>query len=89
MESNTQANVTAILAPLIQQARDEGKWLWCHYQDLWFSPDELAKHNAAGRFAWGPVNWKLRDPHERLREAEARRDAAQREVENIRATLTP
>lgn len=72
---------------LIRQARAEGKWLWCHYQDIWFTPDKLEAEQAAGRFRWGPVNWKLRDPKERLREAEARRDSAQREVDAITAMI--
>lgn len=68
---------------LIAQARAEGKWLWCHYQDLWFHPDALEKQQANGRFRWGPVNWKLRDPKERLQEAQARRDVAEDEVARI------
>ena len=60
------------LQDLIDQARREGKWLWCHYQDLWFSPAQLEAENAKGNFRWGPVNWKLRDPIERLGEAERR-----------------
>lgn len=59
------------LAPLIEQARRERKWLFCSYQELWFSPDELAAQNRAGSFRWGPVNWQLRDPAERLTELAA------------------
>lgn len=80
-------DVAAMLAPLIEQARAEGKWLWCNYQDIWFSPDELAKQNANGKFLWGPVNWKLRDPKERLTEAERRASDAQREVDRIRSQI--
>ncbi len=68
---------------MFKQARAEGKWFWCHYQDLWFSPDALEKEQAAGSYRWGVVNWKLRDPKEWLLEAEQRRDEAQREVERI------
>ncbi len=50
------------LKPLIQQARNEGSWLHCTYQDLWFTPDELERNNQVGKFLWGPVNWTLRDP---------------------------
>lgn len=71
-------DVAALLRPLIDQARKERKWLWCHYQDLWFSPDQLAEQNAKGSFLWGPINWKLRDPQQRIDEADARaRDAAE------------
>lgn len=72
-----------MLDELIAQARREGKWLWCHYQDLWFSPDQLASENAAGRFMWGPVNWRLRDPNERLHEADLRIEAAERDRRRI------
>lgn len=58
------------LAAMIKTARDTGKWLWCYYQDLWFSPDQLEKEHSKGRFLWGVVNWKLRDPHERIEEAQ-------------------
>ena len=53
------------LNALIDKAEAEGKWLWCHYQDLWFSPAQLREENRNGKFRWGPVNWKLRDPQER------------------------
>jgi len=52
------------LKPLIQLARERGVWIWCGYQGLWFSPDDLEKANAEGKFLWGGVNWKLRDPRE-------------------------
>lgn len=71
------------LVGLIEEARRQKKWLWCAYQDLWFSPDDLAAENAAGRFRWGVVNWKLRDPRERLAEARGRTDRAQAEERRI------
>lgn len=71
------------MRPLFKQARDEGKWFWCHYQDLWFSPDQLESEQTNGKFRWGAVNWKLRDPAERIEEAKARRDAAQAEVDRV------
>ncbi len=55
-----------ILEQLIQQARDEGKYLYCSYQNLWFSSDELAQSNKDDKFRWGAVNWELRDPQERI-----------------------
>lgn len=72
------------LAKLIELARSKNLWLWCRYQDLWFSPDQLAAANAKGSFRWGVINWELREPAERLREAEERARAAQMEVERIR-----
>jgi len=65
-----------LLDELIGRARQEGKWLWCRYHGLWFSPDQLEAENAAGRFRWGPESWKLRDPKEYLTEAEALVSAA-------------
>lgn len=56
------------LRHLIAQARAEGKWLHCSYQDLWFSPDQLETANREGRFRWGAVNWTLRDPEEMVRQ---------------------
>lgn len=75
------------MAPLFAQAKAEGKWFWCHYQDLWFSPDQLRAEHATGRFRWGAVNWKLRDPQERLNEAMDRHRAASAEVDRIAAQI--
>lgn len=68
-----------LMKPMIAQARAEGKWLHCHYQDLWFSPDQLEAEHAKGNFRWGPVNWALRDPQERI--ARARRTVAEAQAE--------
>lgn len=66
--------ILAGLRPLFEQARREGKWFWCAYQDLWFSPDDLERQQAKGSFIWGAVNWQLRDPREKL--AQEEREAA-------------
>lgn len=71
------------LREMIQRARAESKWLWCRYQGLWFSPNALEEQNRNGKFLWGPMNWELRDPAERIEEAKARRDAAQKEVDRV------
>ncbi len=75
------------LNELIAQARREGKWLWTSYQDIWFSPDKLEAENKRGSFRWGVVNWKLRDPQERLNEAADRAASALRECDSIRAEM--
>ena len=54
------------LQELIAQARQEGKWLHCSYQDMWFSPDELEKENSNGKFRWDSSNFQLRNPDEEL-----------------------
>ncbi len=54
------------LNDLITEAEKQDLWLHCSYQDLWFSPTELREANKLGQFRWGPVNWTLRDPVERV-----------------------
>jgi len=54
------------LSKIISRARANGKWLYCSYQNLWFSPAELEAANRKGRFLWGEINWELRDPAECL-----------------------
>lgn len=66
------------LEPLFKRARVEGLWFWTSYQDLWFSPDDLEERQREGRFIWGAVNWKLRDPMERLKEMEEKAKGAAR-----------
>lgn len=77
------------LHDLIEQARAERKWLWCRYQDLWFSPDQLQEQNRNGKFLWGPVNWQLRDPAERIAEAKRRADVAVGEYARIYREAQP
>ena len=72
---------------LIEEARRRGLWLHCTYQDLWFSPDQLEAENKNGKFRWGPVNWRLRDPHEYAEQAERRAQLASQEAARIRALV--
>jgi hypothetical protein len=83
----SENNTVDTLAPLIEQARAERKWLWCYYQDIWFSPDQLAEQNANGKFLWSPINWKLRDPQERVAEADKRADQARRDADRVRRAV--
>ena len=57
-----------MIEEIIAKARKEGKWIYCRYQDLWFSPDDLEKQNKCGRFLWGTINWEVKDPQERVKE---------------------
>lgn len=75
------------LHEMINQARAQSMWLWCRYQDLWFSPDELESAHRSGRFMWGAVNWTLRHPSERLEAAELRLKEAQAERDRIAASF--
>ncbi len=74
---------------LFIEAEIKGLWFHCGYQDLWFSPKQLAAEQEAGRFRWGPVNWMLRDPRERV--AILRKQAATElaEAERLETMLTP
>lgn len=85
----TENAILSEMKPLFEEARREGKWFWCRYQDLWFSPDQLAAEHANGRFIWGAVNWQLRDPIERQQEAQKRASKAQEEVDRILADIKP
>lgn len=78
-------NITAkiLLEPLLQRAEKEGKWLRCTYQGIEFSPKELREENANGHFCWGPVNWFLFDPKEKLRDPEEEAEKVrQRTIKN-------
>lgn len=72
---------------LIERATREGKWLFCQYQGLWWSPAELAQCNANGRFLWGAINFELRDPAELLAACEQRVVQAMAEVESVKARM--
>ena len=54
------------LKKLIDDAERDGKWLKCNYQGILFSPQELRKENAQGKFVWGVCNWRLVNPREYL-----------------------
>jgi hypothetical protein len=84
---DSKENIATMLAPLIGEARRRKLWLYCSYQGLWFSPDELAKENANGKFLWGPVNWQLRDPAEGLARLAQKVDDARAEMNRFIARL--
>lgn len=71
----------------IAKAESERKWLWCHYQDIWFSPAQLRAQIKDGKFRWGAVNWKLRDPQERIEEANRRASLANAEAARVAADV--
>ena len=68
---------------MFAEARKTGKWFYCSYQSLWWSPDRLAAEQAAGRFRWSPDNFQLRDPQEYLAQARSRTQAAQAEERRV------
>ena len=75
------------LAPLFAEAEKTGKWFFSPYQSRWFSPAELAAEHAQGHFRWGAVNWRLRDPRERLQELEDKIGDIRREAESFRKRM--
>lgn len=75
------------LEPLIKRAKEEKKWLYCSYQSLWFSPEELEKENSQGRFRWGPLNWDLRDPGERIHQIEKMIKDKNEELKNFKERM--
>ena len=80
MESQT-------LSELIDQAEAEHKWLYYHYQNMWFSPQELRDANAEGRFRWRVVNWRLRDPQEKLKRLREHVKPSQKELEEFKEKI--
>ena len=77
------------LAPLIEQAEREGKLLESTYQNILFTPTELRRANAEGRFRWDLVNWRLRDIADVLKGYEASVENAKQELEKARRRFTP
>lgn len=75
------------LDDMFSEARRTGKWFWCGYQDLWFSPDDLEAEQKASKFIWSAVNWKLRAPQERLAEAQRRTERAKAAEDRIAAKI--
>ncbi len=77
-----------MMLEMFQQARQEGLWFYSAYQQLWFSPDDLEHRQKNGQFCWGPENWRLRNPQERLKELQQERLAAERRLEEFEARLS-
>jgi len=87
MAGTTPEELRAVLKRLTDQARKDGLWLYTDYQGLWFSPDQLDAANDEGRFLWGPVNWELRDPAEKLAALDRAVTAAEKERDNFKGLL--
>lgn len=66
-----------LLEGLFVTARRQG--LWFFHQGLagifWFSPEELEAEQLKGNFIWGPANWTLRNPLDRLDEYRRQEEA--------------
>ena len=66
MRTEVSKEIPVSLKAMFDEAEKKGLWFFCNYQQLWFSPNKLREEQNNGRFRWGAVNWKLRDPKERL-----------------------
>lgn len=85
--SITTQEIRASMEPLLREAERKGLWLYCGYQNLWFSPQELRKAQDNGEFLWGVRNWKLRDPAEYIELSRLEAESAQTELERIEARV--
>lgn len=57
------------LKPMFDEAKEKNLWFYTEFDGgLWFSPVELKELQREGRFVWGPANFKLRDPIEKIYE---------------------
>ena len=54
--------VIAELRKMIVIAKLNGQFIYCHYQNLWWSPEEFGKELDQNKFRWGRENFQLRDP---------------------------
>lgn len=67
------------LEELIRRAETEDLWLCCVVDpDTVFTPKQLRRENAEGRFRWGPSNWVLVIPENEIRRRE-------RAIENMKS----
>ncbi len=89
MTDAEEAKMRAALLAMAAKAEEEG--LWFHHAGLsgrfWFSPGEIRKKWSKGKFLWGPVNWSLRDPAERLGQLVRDREAAEYAVRGFKARM--
>lgn len=68
---------------LFVRARREHLWFHSNYQDLWFSPAQLEREQANGRFLWGPANWTLEHPENHAAALVRLRDSIQIQIDDI------
>lgn len=50
------------LRKMIVIAELNKQFIYCFYQDLWWSPEEFGRALDQGKFRWGRENFQLRDP---------------------------
>lgn len=86
--TSTSNDIVKGLEPLFERADKEGLWFYCSYQNLWFSPEELRKEQANGRFRWGYPNWDLRDPADEVAYLERTIERYQEDLASLKSRIT-
>ena len=76
------------LKPMFKEAKEKGLWFYCSYQGMWYSPEDLKKKQAEGQFMWGAVNWRLRDPKEKVTQLENSVKSAINELDNFKKRIS-
>ncbi|MFB3133792.1 MAG: hypothetical protein ACE10K_14840 [Rhodothermales bacterium] len=84
---NRWEGVQPEMVEMFEEADAHSVWFHAVYQNIWFTPDELAAHQRAGTFRWGIANFKLRDPRSRLEQLQNEVLAAQRLLEKFVARM--
>lgn len=72
---------------MFAEAKRRRLWFHSAYQDLWFSPAQLAAEQERGNFRWGAPNWTLRDPREHVTELRANAVALNAEADRIQRMI--
>lgn len=72
-----------LMQPLFEKAIREGLWFYAVYQALWFSPEELETANNNGKYLWGPFNWQLRNPQQKMEELENQKENIDRQIHDL------
>ncbi len=78
-------SIRELMVPMFAEAREKGLIFYTSYQGLYFTPDELEAAQDSGRFLWGPVNWQLRMPSQRIAAAQQRGDEAMADLQRASA----
>ncbi len=81
--TDSKSEIINDLEPMIREAEQKGFWLQTFYQSIAFSPSELRRAHADGKYLWGKCNWRIVDPQTLMRDE----TAAAESVRSHNATL--
>jgi hypothetical protein len=79
-ESLTKQEVTKLRAEfidMIDRAKKENLFIYCSYQQIWFSPWELEEHHANRKFLWNTRMFQCIDPLVRIQQLKGDIEIAQ------------